>query len=366
MRTAYNHNCRRLWIANVHDPKVAAYHLELFLDMAWNINSVKPTTLCKHLENWLCRQFGEVVGKRLFPAVYEYYRLCGIRKPEFMGWTQVELDKRIVPGGKSLVNEIGMTHYEAAKRLEDFASIKRIVDQCQPLVRPELQEAYFASIIYPIYSAAAMTRKVVSDSIESHRAYEEIQQLTARYNALCGGKWQGIMDAAPRQLPVFNDVCGRLIDSPSSVNDYQLSCNASDYDTASAGCQSVQMLGHSMNALSIPKGGEVTYNFTVSREGDAMIYTAMIPTQPNDRGDLRYQITLDDQSPVIISLKEKYRSEFWKQSVLRGQALKNTPVKITKGFHSLTVKALDDHIILDQWMIDFNLNRKFYVIPVAH
>ena len=94
-----------------------------------------------------------------------------------------------------------------------------------------------------------------------------------------------------------------------------------------------------------------------------MLYTAMIPTQPNDKGDLRYQVTLDDQEPVVISLKEKYRSEFWKESVLRGQALKKTPVQIEKGKHTLKVKALDDHIILDQWMLDFKKDRKFYVIP---
>ena len=45
MKTAYDHNARRLWILNVHDPKVAAYGMSLFLDMAWNINCVSPSTL---------------------------------------------------------------------------------------------------------------------------------------------------------------------------------------------------------------------------------------------------------------------------------------------------------------------------------
>ena len=89
----------------------------------------------------------------------------------------------------------------------------------------------------------------------------------------------------------------------------------------------------------------------------------MIPTQPNDNGDLRYTVQIDDAPPVAISLKEKFRSEFWKLSVLRGQALKQTPVKLSKGRHILKIKALDDHIICDQWMIDFKTDRKFYVIP---
>jgi hypothetical protein len=132
------------------------------------------------------------------------------------------------------------------------------------------------------------------------------------------------------------------------------------------------MLGHSMNAVAIPKGCELTYEFETplpsgegSGEGLAVLYTAMIPTQPSDRGDLRYSVQLDDQQPVVISLKEPYRSERWKLNVLRGQALAKTAVSLTKGKHTLRVKALDDHIIFDQWMIDFAKDRQFYVIPVT-
>ncbi len=45
MRQAYDNNVRKLWIANVHDPKVAGYDLELFVDMAWDIASVDASTL---------------------------------------------------------------------------------------------------------------------------------------------------------------------------------------------------------------------------------------------------------------------------------------------------------------------------------
>ena len=100
MKQAYDCNARRLWIVNVHDLKPAAYDLELFLDMAWDINSVSPSTLVQHQKNWLCREFGTEAGEKLLPAMLEFYRLCGIRKPEFMGWNQVELDKRMVSDQK--------------------------------------------------------------------------------------------------------------------------------------------------------------------------------------------------------------------------------------------------------------------------
>jgi hypothetical protein len=253
-----------------------------------------------------------------------------------------------------------MSPQEATTRMEDFERIKAVVDGSRPYIRKELTDAFFAAVEYPVYAAAAMSRKILSDSTESHRAYEEIQMLTRKYNEMRGGKWRGLMDAAPRRLPVFEDVHARLTGSSSESTIIYNACN---YVDATDGCQPIQMLGHSMNAVAIPKGGEVTYEFDTSvfpsfeeewltGSGKALLYTAMIPTQPNDKGDLRYEVTLDDQAPVIISLKEKYRSESWKQNVLRGQALKQIPVKICKGKHSLKIKALDDHIILDQWMLE--------------
>ena len=367
MKAAYDHNCRKLWIANVHDPKVAAYDLELFLDMAWDMDALNASTLYLHLERWLCTQFGSMVGKAIAPAMKEFYRLCAIRKPEFMGWTQVELDKKKFPGGKSRVASIGMSRQEAAERLKAFGHLKAAVEKCRLLVRPELADAYEAHVTYPIYAAAAMTRKIVSDPATSHLAYEEIADLTRRYNRLAKGKWNGLMDAAPRQLPVFEEVCGQLYDDEPFDG---IACNASDYAAAASSQLPaptiIQMLGHSMNAVSIPKGGELVYHFSTQKEGDAMLYTAMIPTQPNDKGDLRYQVRLDEQPPVTISLKEPYRSERWKQNVLRGQALKETPVKVAKGQHTLRIKALDNHIIIDQWMLDFSPNRQFYVIPAGN
>ena len=125
--------------------------------------------------------------------------------------------------------------------------------------------------------------------------------------------------------------------------------NAYRYHSATEGVQSIQMLGHSMNAVSIPKGVELVYHFTTQKEGDAILYTAMIPTQPNDiatphsdqgseKGDLRYQVTLDNQQPVVISLKEKYRSEFWKAQVEQ--------INVTKDRQIELVPRVGDHLLI--------------------
>ena len=406
MKAAYGHHCRKLWIVNVHDPKVAAYDLELFLDMAWNIVGVNSSTLYQHLENWLCTQFGPDAGKRLAPTMKEFYRLCGIRKPEFMGWTQVELsDRKAYPRGRSQVvdTEFSLTEFdnEVWHYLSAYEHICLEVAEAEKLIRPELKDAYFAHVKYPVLAARAMAAKMLESQMARSKyqgqtdksmegredymlqhaaramyAYRDIQRLTEYYNdSLAGGKWKGIMNMMPRDLNVFNPPILPYLPSEDKLSGYgfyltrpvfpekAIARNAYRYQAATDGVQPIQMLGHSMNAVSIPKGGEVVYEFTYDQEGEAILYTAMIPTQPNDKGDLRYQVTLDNQEPVVISLKEKYRSDFWKQSVLRGQALKQTPVTLAKGKHTLRIKALDDHIIADQWMIDFKKDRKFYVIP---
>ena len=359
MKEAYDHNCRKLWIANVHDPKVAAYDLELFLDMAWDIDGVNPSKLYQHLENWLCTQFGAVVGKAIAPAMKEFYHLNAVRRPEFMGWTQVELDKKKYPGGKSVPSNTQFTLKEAYQRMEAFAHIEATVDTYRPLVMEGRQNAYFAHVLYPVHAAAAMTRKMLSNEENSRRAYEEIQRLTEHYNTMNSGKWHGLMSAAPRNLPVFGKGRTTLPQHPS-VGRF-IARNACDYQQGKG--TTIQMLGHSMNAVNIPKDNALVYEFESIYEGDAVLYTAMIPTHPNDKGDLRYQVQLDDQQPIVISLKEPYRSEPWKQNVLRCQALKKTPINVSKGQHILKVKALDNHIIMDQWMIDFYPYRQFYIIP---
>ena len=276
MREAYDHNVRKLWIVNVHDPKVAGYDLELFLDMAWNIDCVSGETLNDHYQAWLCREFGQEVGRRLFPVMHEFYRLCGERRPEFMGYTQVELDKKRYNRGLSPVSEVPLTHQEAAARLDAFERLKAAVIAVRSDVRQDLADAFFAAIEYPVFATAAMNTKILADSVESHRAYEEIQALTKRYNEMNGGKWRHLMDAAPRQLPVFEDVRASSMkqgEEPSPC------VNACDYVEASDGVKTIQMLGHSMNAVALPKDGKLVYRFEVEKAGDYTLQTALIPSK---------------------------------------------------------------------------------------
>lgn len=395
MREAYDHNARRVWIVNVHDLKPSAYDLELFLDMAWNIQAIQPSTINRHLENWLSREFGENAGRQLAPVMEEYYRLCSIRKPELMGWSQVELDKRKYNGGCSPVQdtEFSFTEMgdEADRYLYAYQSIRQSVLDIEKTIPPTLRDAYFSHIKYQTLGAADMAVKmleaqrarnskdaatIAESANKSMAAYQDIKALTHDYNNnMAAGFWEYSMTDDPRGLNVFQAPNLPVKpDGKSSVWNYKsfkdfaansvVAMNASDYTSASDDIQQVQMLGHSMNAVRLPKDAQLSYSFETLMGGDALLTIAVIPTQPSDKGDIRLGISIDGGEVKSLSFRENGRTDTWKENVMRNQALIKIPVTLTKGKHTLNIKAMDNHIVVDQWMIDFQKDRKFYVIPV--
>ena len=411
MKQAYDHNAREVWIVNVHDLKPAAYDLELFLDMAWDINSVTGTTLNNHLEAWLCREFGSQAGKKLLPAMLEYYRLCGIRKPEHMGWTQVELSNRKVhPRGRSQVinTEFSLTEFggELDRYLESYEKVKTTVTEAEKLVTPDRKDAFYSHIKYQVFGASAMATKMLEaqrarsysmgqcdealwkrkDAMltacaKSQNAYQEIRRLTDYYNnKMADGKWKHSMCHDPRDLYVFYPPILPVGLTDEEVRNYLptsavakehpikadkcIAMNACRYTHATKGAKTIQALGHSMNAVSLPQGSSLTFEFDCPWEGEAVLSTAVIPTQPNDKGDIRFSVSIDGEKPQICSFREKGRTETWKQNVMRGQARKETKHTLKKGRHTLTITALDKHVVIDQWMLDFKKDRKFYLFPL--
>lgn len=413
MRNAYDHNVRKLWIANVHDPKVAAYDLELFLDMAWNINGVESENVGKHLQDWLTVNFGKAAADKLYPAMRKFYNLCGKRRPEFMGWTQVELDKRYYNRGLSPVTdtEFSFSEFggEADRYMEDFSEVASAVEEAEKLIDPQLADAYFAAVKYPVLSAANHAVKMLEAqrarsfakggtrgdisanksgmelaAAKSQAAYQNIRQLTDYYNnTMSGGKWKNSMNMRPRDLPAMSAPSLPTLLSDAEVADYLtkgnagskhalktdgvIAGNACDFVSSMGNNRIVDMLGHSNRAVELDKNSSLTYQFELADTVKTpVLTTALVPTQPNDNGTVRYSVSVDGGAPVEFDLKEPFRSERWKLNVLRGQAVRKLELpSLAPGKHTFTITALDPHIVVDQWSIDHKPNRRHYLIPVA-
>lgn len=412
MHNAYDHNVRRLWIGNVHDPKVAAYDLQLFLDMAWDIDAVEGGNLGAHLQKWLCDNFGEQAGEALYPVMRKHYELAGKRRPEFMGWNQTELDRRVYQRGLSPVakTEFSFSEFggEADRYMEEYLSLVAAVDSIESYVPDRLKAAYFAAVKYPVEAAANnavkmleahRARSIASGSekdganpenpalctaaARSQNAYQNIRRLTHHYNKeMSGGKWNGLMNMRPRDLPAVSapvlplmltdEEVAYWLDRSNVSQRHPLSAvgviarNACDYDGYEGDVKATDMLGHSMRAVSLSPGSSLTYTFTVpDSSAFVSLTTAMIPTQPVDGGDLRYSVSIDGGEPVVHNLKEPFRSERWKLNVLRGQTRCTQELSpLLPGEHTLTITAIDPNIVADQWILDSDPHRRYYLIPV--
>jgi hypothetical protein len=288
----------------------------------------------------------------------------------------VELDKRKYPRGLSAPHGTEFSETEFGGELERYLEeYDNLVAKVNLIGRDD--PAFFSVVQYPIECAAAMAHKhleaQLGDTVSASEWQNKIKMLTHKYNEMADGKWRGSMNCNPRNLPVFQDYhphdsttirLGKSRPLSGKVLDGCIVRNASSYDSNSGQVVPISMLGHSMNAVSIARGASVTYNFTTTQDGNAVIRTALIPTQPNDKGDLRFSVSIDGGEPAVYSLKEPYRSERWKKNVLRGQALRETEATLSAGSHTITITALDNHIILDQWMLDYKKDRKFYMFPI--
>lgn len=141
MKLAYDRGIQKMWILNVGDIKPAEYQIELFLDMAWDIEKVAKGGVGAHLESFLKREFGESIGKTLCPVMNEHYRLAYIRKPEFMGNTRVEEYRN--SEYFQTVKDLSWSSAYLKQRVEDYNKLSDKVQIINSQIPDNRKDAFF-------------------------------------------------------------------------------------------------------------------------------------------------------------------------------------------------------------------------------
>jgi len=411
MQKAWAYGARKMWIVNVGDIKPAEYLTEFYLDMAWDINSIKENQISQHLESWFGKKFGKEQAVQFKYIMNEYYRLAFIRRPEFMGWNQTE------PTTKVRETDLNPSEFgnEIETRLQQYAKIEQQAIDLEKSVPERLKNAYFELLKYPVCGAAEMNKKwlnwqlaneylshgLKSGEIEKQKslaAYAQIQHLTSFYNdSIENGKWKLIMSSAPRKLPVFDKPPFKSVSADSlglptrndsinlglikKSNASQLSpdfvrLKASEFSkNTSAGSsqwKSVDALGYSQSAMLLqPFAAKLSANFkenpTLEYEFSAPTDSAtvsiyLLPTHALDGGNnQRIAVSIDQGEAKTFNINTAGRSNSWKENVLRNQAVVKLSYKIGfAGKHVLKIYAIDPDMIIDQLLIDFKPGRKFY------
>lgn len=370
MSEAWDRGIQRVWILNVGDLKPLEYQMELFLDMAWDIDAVKEkwTKGNVHLEEFLCREFGKKVGKSLLPVMTEHYRLAFVRKPEFMGGTRVyESDRnewyKIVdcPWTDEYVNQ----------RLDSYQSLEDAVERIGKTLPREYADVYYQLVKYPVQAAAEMNKKFLyaqkarhtGDSsywTKSDAAYDSIVSLTHIYNkVLSNGKWNHMMDLRPRGLSMFDKVPHQP-QSPDSSRRAAVTyviptkpvvvLNGTDFRGDSEYAFGLGLEGKS---VKIGQGGEIAATFSLERNMKVDLFLRLLPRFPvEENNQLRLSVTLDDNEPIEIPFQSVYHDEQWKQGVIQNYTERSLGVmSLERGKHTIRIKAVDDGVVFDQLLI---------------
>ena len=376
---AYYHGAHRMWVLNVGDIKPSEYQISLFMDMAWNIDSIGRYSVNHHLEEFCAQNVARDIARLSSIYLKEHYNLSFQRKPEHLAGTRVE-EPKDDPVRWDEVQDLPWSEKYIRKRLSRYDQLQRNVLWVADSVRrthPDRYDAFFQLVEYPILAAAAQNEKFLCAQLARHgiaylkgddvaatwqrsdQAHNRVQELTLQYNALGNNKWQGIMSSNPRNLTVFQPVPHVQskqplpVEEPTIATFYGASYNASSFSGATV-LDPVLGLGASIRAIPLPKDCNLTYRYTHNyrKTPQADIEIRLLPTHPIDEQQ-RITVQLDGGQPLTFTYETQGRSEEWKQNVLRGYAVVRAqlPVVQPSGEHSIVVAALDEGVVIDEVIV---------------
>ena len=356
MKQAYDQGIQKMWILNVGDIKPAEYQIELFMDMAWNLDKVSSEGVTAHLKHWLERELGTSCAKTILSVMQEHYRLAHIRKPEFMGNTREEEKNPVY----RVVKDLPWSEREINERLNAYSELSETVEKAASKVPVDRQSAYFELVKYPVQAATQMNRKLLYAQLARHdkedweksdAAYDSIAALTQHYNSLENGKWNRMMDFKPRKLPVFNRVERNAATAPMTA-DRKAACQWNGAEAKKGNAIVCEGLGYEGKAAEIRKGDALTFSFGNLKTDSVEVDIRLLPNHPVHGDKLRFSVSLNGAEPEVIAYETKGRSEEWKENVLRNQAIRKIVLPVLgRKSHQLVIKALDEGVILDQVML---------------
>lgn len=201
----------KVWIANVGDIKPLEYLTQYFLDIAFDQKQLALTPR-QHLVHWLSKQFDASHAEEIAAILLGYYDLAWERRPEFMGFSQTEPN--------TVTQQTGYMQSggeEAEQRLAKYAALVQRAEAVHAALPAAQRDAYFQLVLYPVRASANLNTRILKHDLAAQlartgrpaaalyarqveRAQLAVAEDTKLYNQ---GKWQGMMDAAPRRLPVF-------------------------------------------------------------------------------------------------------------------------------------------------------------------
>ena len=346
MTKAYELNAKKIWIFNVGDLKPAEFEYQFAMDLAWDINAWSPEKAHLYSRFWAVETFGEDVADEIASIKERYFQLAASGKPEH-------------------IYRVDYSTAEMERRIAEYTALVVDAKSLEARIPTRLKDAYFQLIKYPVLGASAMNEKILGAKLSfeyakqgnpnkaiaianrAQEAYREIRDLTNTYNKVqVDGKWDGMMDYAPRGHDFFynpNVVTDELLYGnsipPATPDDITLIPANNFFAKNEAGktIETITGLGvagtsvtvwpfdmTSYEAPNISSAPHLEYKITV-KKGHNLVRVKCLPTFPLYPGlKLRYAISVDNNTPQFINIAYSAESGGWSTNVLRGYASGST------------------------------------------
>jgi hypothetical protein len=437
---AYDHGVRTYWVLNVGDLKPAEMDIDYFMQLATDEPRMSQLSQRDFLKHWAAEQFPTANSDAIADVWQRYYQLNFSRKPEFMGFNgyndgiqRTEFnpnawgDPRLDPK-----NNLGQN----SARLAEWSQLRKDEQAIAKMLPPQDASAFFELAGYPVEAAAAQNEKFLytdqtflnaalhkpaepqAATDRAVAAFDTIQALTARYNALEGGKWAGMMSDKPRDRHVFEmPRTATLADAntplpaawfagtPSPADVHQtgvaslatpvfgelhktVSIGAADFtrsiENAPGHWRILSELGISGRSVEYGDPGllanepeetaveppSLDYDFTTTTSGEATLSIYLLPTFPLDSNHrLRFAACLDGHAPMPLDAGatgewHEDTAPVWAANVLRNAAIVKLPVgPLAAGKHTLRLLYVDPGVVFEHLVLTFAGAPPAYPVP---
>jgi hypothetical protein len=435
---AFDHGVRRYWILNVGDLKPAEIDIDYFMQLAWNEPAMAQLDQKTFLTAWAAEQFpetptgqGESLASRLAGVLDSYYHLNFIRRPEFMGFNGYNDGIRRTAFNPSAWGDQNL------ERTRAWAEVARAEASIGRQISPLQRDAFFELIGYPIEASAEQNYKFLfadrtfldvakhdtlnlqGDAHQAQAAYDRIQRLTAGYNALDEGKWNGILSASPRErhvfeMPVLASRAGgdeplpptwtsdesHTPPPPPATHGFveqhgTVSIAADHFSHRSDGAASrwnflpylsisgtgpgdssmvfgaPGLLANAPSAPSLmPDAPWLEYEFITTSHAPATLTLHLLPTFPVDSVHrLRFGLSVDGATPITLDLAgsgewQEGNAPTWEDNVRRNSALVSESLPdLTPGHHTIRLLYLDPGVVFEHLVLTFPGAPPAYPVP---
>ncbi len=416
MHLAYEHNVKDIWIVNVGDIKPMEFPISFFLDYAWNPEKIAADDLQKYTEQWSAVQFGKQYAKEIAEIISRYTKYNGRRKPEMLDdktysfnygeWGKVVNDYNELLAKAEAINSELATEYKEAF----FQLVLHPVKACA-----NVNEMYYnVALNKEAFNGKYETTGNYADKVKE--LYKKDSLITIEYHKLNNGKWKHMMSQTHigytywQQPPVNKMPAVQYLPEGTAYKDEIISIgkvSQAEYPSAAKPNSFFERFETvSIEAAHFTKANNSsTISWKVlpnhGRTGDAVttfpvtsaeqqlspatpyleyeiytyskdsftIHAYFSPTLNfhNTENGLQYAISVDDETPQIISLNKEDKnsiSGIWNKWVGENIIIKTSKHKInTAGKHTIKYWMVNSAVVLQKLAADFGGMKRSYLGP---